>query len=263
MRLLSRTLYIYFRTSLYKSPWARIYCYTGQRIKKTGQVSKQEVVSYPRDTSSTSNHADQYTPAIIPCDCIHIKVGVSPPPGVIITIHALPPQFLLSLTYIETLITEKHGCGTKSCTPPKQDDPYPWDFPLSSQAQVKPDTKPIEKDPNGSLWNLDNIVITPPVFSHMIEQICLYLWRTEVPALVKEYVFHQLAQSVRIYHYSEGANGTRLPSPQPHLNVNTGLMVLLQSELKILYETETKGWETMTTPSGTGFYFIPNALLVF
>ncbi|XP_053376532.1 probable E3 ubiquitin-protein ligase HECTD4 [Mercenaria mercenaria] len=239
-------------TSLYKSPWARIYCYTGQRIKKTGQVAKQEVVSYPRDTSSTSNHAEQYTPAIIPCDCIHIKVGVSPPPGVIITIHALPPQFLLSLTYIETLITEKHGCGTKSCVPLKQDDPNPWDIPSFSQSQSKTETKLIDKDPNGSLWNLDNIVITPPVFSHMIEQICLYLWRTDVPALVKEYIFHQLAQSVRIYHYSEGGNGTRLPSPQPHLNVNTGLMVLLQSELKILYETETKGWETRTTPSGTG-----------
>lgn len=245
--------YFFFRTSLYKSPWARIFCYSGQRIKKNGQVSKQEVVSYPRDTSSTSNHVEQYTPAIIPSDCIHIKVGVSPPPGIIITIHALPPQFLLSLTYIETLITETYGCGTKSCLPPKQEEsPSLWDMP-STQAPVQPKPpKPVEKDPNGSLWSVDNIIITPLVFSHMIEQVCFYLWRTDVPALVKEYIFHQLAQAVRVYHYSEGGNGTKLPSPQPHLNVNQGLMVLLQSELKILYETETKNWETQTTPSGTG-----------
>ncbi|WAR02868.1 HECD4-like protein [Mya arenaria] len=249
-------------TSLYKSPWARIFCYTGQRIKKTGQVSKQEVVSYPRDTSSTSNQADQYTPAIIPSDCIHIKVGVSPPPGIIITIHALPPQFLLSMAYIETLITEKYGCGIKSCALPKQEESSRlWDMPSSSssqsqqqqQQQQKHKHKPVEtKSPNDSLWNLDNIVITPPVFSHMIEQICLYLWRTDTPALVKEYVFQALAQLIRVYHNSEGCNGTRLPSPHPHLNVNTGLMVVLQNELKILYETETKGWETKTTSSGTG-----------
>jgi len=214
-------------------------------------------VSYPRDTSSTSNQVEQYTPAIIPSDCIHIKVGVSPPPGIIITIHALPPQFLLSLTYIETLITETYGCGTKSCVPPRQDEsPSLWDMPTSHPStpllsKPKPVEK-VEKDPNGSLWNVDNIVITPYVFSHLIEQVCIYLWRTDVPALVKEYIFHQLAQAIRVYHYSEGGNGTRLPSPQPHLSLNQGLMVLLQSELKILYETETKGWETRTTPSGTG-----------
>ncbi|XP_052243277.1 probable E3 ubiquitin-protein ligase HECTD4 isoform X2 [Dreissena polymorpha] len=245
-------------TSLYKSPWARIFCYSGQRIKKNGQISKQEVVSYPRDITSTSNQDDQYTPAIIPTDCIHVKVGVSPPPGIVITIHALPPQFLLAMTYIETLITETYGCGTKSCVPPKQEEPCSlWDMPSSPQSQTQTTptkmAKSMEKEPNESLWNLDNIVITPPVFSHMIEQICFYLWRTDVPALIKEYVFHQLAQSVRVYHYSEGGNSCKLPSPLPHLNVNQGLMVMLHSELKILYETETKGLDVITTPSGSGF----------
>ena len=234
---------------MYKSPWARVYCYTGQRIKKTGQISKQEVVSYPRDTSSTSNQVEQYTPAIIPCDRIHLRVGVSPPPGIIVTIHALPPQFLLALTYIETLITEQHGCGTKSCAPPKQEEADFWEQAFARSERVE---ERVEKSPQESLWNLDNIIITPLVFSHMIEQFCGYMWRTDMPALVKEYLFHLLAQSIRVLHYSEGSNGTKLPTPQPHLNPAQGLLIQLHNELQVLYEAESKGWVSATTPCGSG-----------
>ena len=205
------------------------------------------MVSYPRDTSSTSNHDHQYTPAIIPCDRIHLRIGVSPPPGIIVTVHALPPQFLLALTYIETLITEYFGCGTKACGASRQDNGMEGKL-----AQPQINTNIVGKDAQDSLWNLDDIVLTPPVFSHMIEQVCVYLWKTDIPALVKEYVFIQLAQSVRIFHYSEGCNGTRLPTPHPHLNPSHGLLVQLQQELKLLYEFETKDWETVVTASGTG-----------
>ena len=207
-------------------------------------------MSYPRDTSSTSNQVEQYTPAIIPCDRIHLRVGVSPPPGIIVTIHALPPQFLLALTYIETLITEQHGCGTKSCAPPKQEEADFWEQAFASVERAE---ERVEKSPQESLWNLDNIIITPLVFSHMIEQFCGYMWRTDMPALVKEYLFHLLAQSIRVLHYSEGSNGTKLPTPQPHLNPAQGLLIQLHNELQVLYEAESKGWVTATTPCGTGF----------
>ncbi|KAL3856755.1 hypothetical protein ACJMK2_011476 [Sinanodonta woodiana] len=232
--------------SPYKSPWARIFCYTGQKVRKTGQVSKQEVLCYPRDSSSTSNLSDQYIPAVIPCDRIHLRLGVSPPPGIIVTIHALPPQFLLALAYIETLITEKHGCGMKSCGQNKENE-EPCDQMMKSQSRFF-----LETELQRSLWNLDDIVIPPPVFSHMIEIVCGYMWRTDIPALVKEYLFHLLAQSIRILHYSEGSNGTKLPTIQPHLNPTNGLFVQLQAEMKMLYDEETKGWATLTTSSGTG-----------
>ena len=94
-----------FRTSLYKSPWARIYTYKGQRFKKSGQSCKQEVVCYPRDVNSSSNQNEQYAPVVVAGQTVHVRVGVSPPPGVILTIHALPAQYALALTYIETLVT--------------------------------------------------------------------------------------------------------------------------------------------------------------
>ena len=69
---LTRKLFCVDRSSPYKSPWARLYTYTGKRIKKTGQVTKQEVVSYPRDTTTTSTNSDQFTPAIIPADLVSL-----------------------------------------------------------------------------------------------------------------------------------------------------------------------------------------------
>ena len=192
---------------------------------------------------------EQYTPAIIPCDKIHLRVGVSPPPGIIVTIHALPPQFLLAITYIETLITEQHGCGTKSCPQPKQEEPDYWEQAFAGEVRAEEQTV---KSPQESLWNLDNIVITPMVFSHMIEQFCGYMWRTEIPALVKEYLFHLLAQSIRVLHYSEGCNGTKLPTPQPHMNPTQGLLIQLHNELQVLHEAESKSWASATTSCGAG-----------
>lgn len=42
--------------------------YTGKRIKKSGQVTRQEVVSYPRDITSTSTHSEQFSPAVLPAE---------------------------------------------------------------------------------------------------------------------------------------------------------------------------------------------------
>ena len=165
------------------------------------------------------------------------------------TIHALPPQFLLAITYIETLITEQHGCGTKSCPQPKQEEPDFWEQAFAGEIRTEEQTV---KSPQESLWNLDNIVITPMVFSHMIEQFCGYMWRTEIPALVKEYLFHLLAQSVRVLHFSEGCNGTKLPTPQPHMNPAQGLLIQLHNELQVLHEAESKSWSSSTTSCGAG-----------
>lgn len=79
---------------------------------------------------------------------------------------------------------------------------------------------------------------------------------TNTPAIIKEYLFHLLAQSLRILHYSEGCNSSKLPTLNPHLNPSTGLLVQLQAELRRLYEEETKGnilkvvWDTLRYQCG-------------
>ena len=87
---------------------------------------------------------------------VHVRLGVSPPPGIILTIHGLPPQFLLATAYIETLLTEKFGCGVKSCGDRRGG--------LELLTRLGLDT-PVFEDTEypPSMWSVDNIEITAPV----------------------------------------------------------------------------------------------------
>ncbi|KAK3804042.1 hypothetical protein RRG08_062412 [Elysia crispata] len=284
-------------TPPYRAPWARISTYTGKRIRKSGQVTRQEVVCYPRDMHGQAAHSDQFAPVIIPGNHVYVKIGVCPPPGVTVTFHALPPQFLLSVAYVETLVTETFGCGTLACgvgglrcekpcgatvnvgtgvstsvgregsdaselsvSSHSSSSSY---SPRSSSTSPSSATSPMvlsgefpESSP--SLWSLDNISVTPPVFLHLVEFLCSYLWKTDVPGLVKEYIFHLLAQTLRVLHYSEGcpnvgsANSRLASKLSARLSPTQGMLVALPRELKRLYDMESKNMPEMTTSAGHG-----------
>ena len=70
---------------------------------------------YPRDPLAVPQGPDQLAPAIVPGDTVYVKLGVSPAPGACVLLHALPPQFLLAVAYMETLVTETFGCGVLAC----------------------------------------------------------------------------------------------------------------------------------------------------
>ncbi|KAH9492163.1 putative E3 ubiquitin-protein ligase HTD4 [Bulinus truncatus] len=246
-------------TPPYRSPWARISTYSGKRIRKCGQVTRQEVVCYPRDVHTQTNSNDQYAPVIIPGDMVYVKIGVSPPPGAVITLHGLPPQFLLAAAYMETLVTETFGCGTQACGARsnkvgglKEGSAKPQTS-ISSGSSASSSSMALElPDTNPSLWSLDNINITPSVFLHMIEFLCAFLWKTDVPAMLKEYMFHLLAQTLRILHYSEGCDGSRLTKLSMKLSPTQGMLNYLPRELKKLYDLESKNLPEMTTSAGQG-----------
>lgn len=106
-----------------------------------------------------------------------------------------------------------------------------------------------------SPWrNFETVVIPPPVLLHVTELLGGYLWRTDVPALVKEYVFHLLAQCLRMFHHSESvtSTGANVSPLSPQLSPSLALLMQLQSELRKLYDEETKSWSTSSTVSGTG-----------
>ncbi|XP_059171920.1 probable E3 ubiquitin-protein ligase HECTD4 isoform X2 [Physella acuta] len=235
----------------YRAPWARISTYTGKRIKKCGQVTRQEVVSYPRDVHNQSSTHEQFAPAIIPGDLVYVKIGVSPAPGAIVTLHALPAQFLLAVAYMETLVTETFGCGSQACgakTSSGQRELSGSTGSCGSSSSLN--TSLCETNP--SLWSLDNINITPSVFLHVLEFECGFLWKTELPGLVKEYMFHLLAQTLRILHYSEGSQGSRLTKLSTRLSPTQGMLNYLPRELKKLYDLEAKTMPAMSSVAGQG-----------
>ncbi|KAI1901157.1 hypothetical protein AGOR_G00057300 [Albula goreensis] len=75
-------------SSLYKAPWARVMVYgLGHKVRRNGQLNLMEAVCYPLDASPSNTGltppptTNQYPSIIIPTDKVHIKLGVSPPPG--------------------------------------------------------------------------------------------------------------------------------------------------------------------------------------
>ena len=90
------------------------------------------------------------------------------------------------------------------------------------------------------------------VVLQVIEMLCGYLWRTDVPALLKEYMFLLLAQSVRVLHYCQGHGPTSLAKLSPRFSPIQGIFQALTRELKLLYEEEVKDMPQAVTASGSG-----------
>lgn len=86
----------------------------------------------------------------------------------------------------------------------------------------------------------------------VVELLCGYLWRTDVPALVKEYMFHLLAQAVRMLHYCQGHGSTSLAKLSPRFSPTQGIFQALLRELKVIYEEEVKDMAQATTVAGAG-----------
>lgn len=222
-----------FSTSLYKGPWARVFVYRGHRIKKTGFSSKQEVVSYPRDIGSSGDPTDRYTPVIVPADLVHVRVGISPPPGMIVSIHGLPPQLLLAIAYIETLVSSqfpflftKMDYDSRTVLLPGRDDNS---------------TKSDDARSSGSRLT-DSTLISSSVLLRIIELLTGYLGRTDVPAPIKEIVFHLLGQTLRLVYQSEigSPSSVIVPNLSPAMSGSKALFAQLQLEVCRLYEEESK-----------------------
>jgi E3 ubiquitin-protein ligase HECTD4 len=67
----------------------------------------------------------------------------------------------------------------------------------------------------------------------VIELLCGYLWRTDVPGLLKEYMFLLLAQAVRILHYCQGHGATSLSKLSPRFSPTQGIFQAIIKELKV------------------------------
>jgi hypothetical protein len=76
----------------------------------------------------------------------------------VLTIHSLPPQFLLAVAYMETLLTEKFGCGVKSCG-----DRRSGLEQLTRLGLETPGFETAQQQYPPSMWSVDNIEITAPV----------------------------------------------------------------------------------------------------
>uniref|UniRef100_A0A8C3FG01 HECT domain E3 ubiquitin protein ligase 4 n=1 Tax=Chrysemys picta bellii TaxID=8478 RepID=A0A8C3FG01_CHRPI len=211
-------------SSLYKAPWARVFVYgLGHKIKRNGQLNLTEAVCYPRDASPTNTGltppptTNQYPSVIISTDKVHIKLGVSPPPGAVLVLHSLPLEFPLAVAFTEQLLTWK-----------------------SEDGDVKSEDE------------LDTIPAS--VLLQMVELLGNFLWTTDMAACVKELIFHLLGELLRKIHNLEQKKNPAGLSSSIALQLNPCLAMLmaLQSELHKLYDEETQNWVSGNACGGSG-----------
>ncbi|XP_061866394.1 probable E3 ubiquitin-protein ligase HECTD4 isoform X4 [Colius striatus] len=211
-------------SSLYKAPWARVLVYgLGHKVKRNGQLNLIEAVCYPRDASPTNTGltppptTNQYPSVITPTDKVHIKLGVSPPPGAVLVLHSLPLEFPLAMAFTEQLLTWK-----------------------------------LEDGDGRSEDELDTIPAS--VLLQVVEFLGNFLWTTDMAACVKELIFHLLAELLRKIHNLEQKKNPAGLSSSIALQLNPCLAMLmaLQSELHKLYDEETQNWVSGNACGGSG-----------
>ncbi|XP_032327491.1 probable E3 ubiquitin-protein ligase HECTD4 isoform X10 [Camelus ferus] len=217
-------------SSLYKAPWARVLVYgLGHKVKRNGQLNLIEAVCYPRDASPANTGltppptTNQYPSVILSTDKVHIKLGVSPPPGAVLVLHSLPLEFPLAVAFAEQLLSWKSEDG-------------------EGRAEDEPDTIPTS------------------VLLQVVELLGNFLWTTDLAACVKELVFQLLAELLRTAHgLEQRKHPTGLPSSVAlQLNPCLAVLTALQSELHKLYDEETQSWGPGGACGGSGAAAAPD-----
>ncbi|ROL42235.1 putative E3 ubiquitin-protein ligase HECTD4 [Anabarilius grahami] len=215
-------------SSLYKAPWTRVMVYgLGHKVRRNGQLNLMEAVCYPLDASPSNTGltppptANQYPSIIIPTDKVHVKLGmskscVSPPPGAVLVLHSLPLEFPLAMAFTEQLLTYTVG-------------------ETIDRSEDELDTVPTS------------------VLMQVVELLGGLLWTTDLAPCIKELIFHLLAELLRKIHTFERCKTTSSLSSHITLLLNPCLTVLmvLQTELRKLYDHETQSWGLVSGGSCT------------
>ncbi|TSW08319.1 putative E3 ubiquitin-protein ligase HECTD4 [Bagarius yarrelli] len=201
-------------SSLYKAPWARVMMYgLGHKVRRNGQLNLMETVCYPLNASPLNTGltppptTNQYPSIIIPTDKVHIKLGGSPAPGLVLVLHSLPVEFPLSMAFVEQLLAW-----------PVQDN---YEHP-----EEELDTMPVS------------------VLLQIVELLGAFLWTTDAAPCIKEFIFHMLAELLRkIYNLKQRKCFSDLSSSIALLlNPCLAVLMALQTELQKLYDRETQSW---------------------
>ncbi|XP_071790886.1 probable E3 ubiquitin-protein ligase HECTD4 isoform X2 [Asterias amurensis] len=238
--------------SLYQAPWARVFCYgIGHRVKKTGQTALLEVVSYPADaainssaglSAPPSHNIDPFPTVVLPCNRVHVRFGVSPVPGCMVSLHGLPSEFPLAMAFIETLMGCEHQIGSQKIEGMEE-------IVIDRVKEIPPERQEILKE--------KPVQIPPRVTARAVELLAHYLMMAKVPSLIKEYLFHMLAQLLRMLYKREFSGDSVVAAASTALPfaVFTQLRQL-RVELRKLFEHESmSGTLTSITPGRQSKYF--------
>ena len=204
-----------------------ISCYHGnQKLNKNGQVARYKVVQYPNaadPNASGSTSFNLYPDVILPCNRLHLHFLTSAIEGLVVHLNAFPADFFLSLVFIEVFVS----------------------FYLENAAELSRNTETGVVDNAGDAADRRKASIHRTVAFNLTDLLSSFLLKSSLPAVIKEIVYHLLAQLLRACHHVESqANRPHSPEHLFTLNLVLSRLAPLRTELQKLLEKELSATNT-------------------
>ncbi|PFX24720.1 putative E3 ubiquitin-protein ligase HECTD4 [Stylophora pistillata] len=209
-----------------KSPCVSISCYHGnQKVNKDGQVARYKVVQYPNTAEpncSAPAGAHLYPDVILPCNRLDVRCSSSATEGLVLHLNAFPAEFFLSLVFIEVFISFYEENSVEGFRNSKNTN-----------------TSGVEDTSSRRSLNQKTVV------DNLIEILSSFLMKSDLPAVVKEIIYHLLGQLIRVCHFVESQ--ANQPHSADHLSALDHAMSRLSPlrvELQKLLEKELSATNT-------------------
>lgn len=204
-----------------------ISCYHGnQKLNKNGQVARYKVVQYPNATGpNTSGSAsfNLYPDMILPCNRLHLHFLTSATEGLMLHLNAFPAEFFLSLVFIEVFVS----------------------FYLENAAELSRNTEKRVADNAGHANDRRKASIQKTVAFNLTDLLSSFLLNSNLPAVIKEIIYHLLAQLLRAVHHVESrAHQPHSPEHLFTLDLVLSRLAPLRTELQKLLEKELSATNT-------------------
>ena len=210
-----------------RTPCVSISCYHGnQKLNKNGQVARYKVVQYPNATSpdtSGSANFNLYPDMILPCNRLHLHFFTSATEGLMLHLNAFPAEFFLSLVFIEVFVS----------------------FYLENAAEFSRNTENRMAGNAGHASDRRKASIQKTVAFNLTDLLSSFLLKSNLPAVIKEIIYHLLAQLLRAVHYVESqAHQPHSPEHLFTLDLVLSRLAPLRTELQKLLEKELSATNT-------------------
>lgn len=179
-----------------------------------------KVVQYPNSDLNPSNKANVYPDSILPCNRLHFQFSPSATEGLVAHVDAFSSEFFLSLVFIEVFVQVY----------------------LENAEEL---SKNLKSNCAENVQNKRKALIHRTVVLNLIDIISSFLMKSNLPAVIKEIIFHLLAQLIRTCHHVE-SQATQPQSPDHWGTFDLFLSRLgpLRNELQKLLEKELSATNT-------------------
>ncbi|XP_068681108.1 probable E3 ubiquitin-protein ligase HECTD4 isoform X3 [Montipora foliosa] len=202
-----------------RSACVSISCYHGNRkLNKNGQEARYTVVQYPDSCDANlPSKANQYPDVVLPCNRLHIRFLSSATEGLLLHLSAFPAEYFLSLVFIEVFL----------------------------QVYLENAQEFFRTDGQGNVGVERKALIHKTVLFNLTDILSSYLLKSDLPAVIKEIIYHLLAQVIRAWYHVE-SHAVRCPSPNHWNTYDLFLSRLapLRTELQKLLEKELSATNT-------------------